>query len=98
MEDQSFPQYQFSVFTKDNGQFVVRGNDFDIFTNDLKRILALKKASDSLVEPVSPRNDVQAHYNSPSADLGNCPDCGAPNMIYQKSGKIGCSRVCWSKK
>lgn len=29
--------------------------------------------------------------------LGNCKDCGQPNMIYKKSGKVGCSAYCWRK-
>ena len=97
MEDTSFNKYQFSVFTKDQGQFVVRSNDFEEFTEQLKQILAIKKASDAIHEPVTPENDVQAHYNAPSADLGVCPDCGAPNIVYKKSGKVGCSAYCWNK-
>lgn len=31
-------------------------------------------------------------------DLGTCAKCGAPNKKYIKSGKIGCSKLCWSKK
>lgn len=27
-----------------------------------------------------------------------CEDCGAPNIIYKKSGKIGCSKYCWRKE
>ena len=98
MEDTTFNKYQFSVFTKDQGQFVVRSNDFEEFTEQLKQVLALKKASDALHEPVTPQNDVQAAFNASQTDLGNCPDCGAPNIVYKKSGKVGCGRVCWSKK
>lgn len=31
-------------------------------------------------------------------NLGTCAKCGANNIVYKKSGKIGCSKYCWLKK
>lgn len=33
-----------------------------------------------------------------TTSLGVCKSCGAPNKIYKASGKVGCSKLCWSKK
>lgn len=80
MEDQSFPRFQYSVFTANGGQFVVRSNDFETFKEDIKTILAYKKASDATSEANTPQNDVKTAYNASQSQF-----CARHNVPLQWS-------------
>jgi len=84
MEDQSFPKYQFSKFTPDNGQWVVRSNDLE----DFKKALA--NATDIFASKPDPVPAGDATIAQVMPKQGSTPRCSmhpSVNMIQAKSGK-----------
>lgn len=86
------PKFQYSRMSPDRSeQIVVRGDDY----TEWKSNIELAK---SVVPQGSAFPDDTGYLATPQTKvLGNCKDCGSPNTVYQKSGKIGCSKYCWRK-
>ena len=92
-----YPRYQYSRFDNKQGQYVVRSNDLADFKLDVDYV----NEAVGVVPTVSKQEQViDRAFNQPSVQtaLGNCSKCGAENIIYKKSGKVGCSKFCWNKK
>ena len=97
-KEEGYPRYQYSRFDNKQGQYVVRSNDLADFKLDVDFV----NETVGVVPAVTKQEQViDKAFNTPVVPVGNlgaCSKCGADNIIYKKSGKVGCSKFCWNKK
>jgi len=104
MEDNTYPKYQFSVFSG-KAQFVVRSEEFDEFKEMLKNVDALVKQYEQVHGEVTPQNDVVAAYVANPTEKKFCAIHGSEMKIAisKKTGKpywyhrVG-KEMCFGKK
>ena len=94
-ENTGFCRFQYSRFDNKQGQYVVRSNDQKEFDLDVDYI-------NGKIGVVSEQEkEIDKAFAPPverGLELGMCAKCEAPNIIYKKSGKVGCSKFCWNVK
>jgi len=105
--EDGFNKFQYSKFDKKGGQLVIRTNDLEEFEGLVGFKIKEYMVEEAIDEALKIATPPTAAYNPPmpvnvamttNTALGNCAKCGAPNIIYKKSGKVGCSKFCWNKK
>ncbi len=100
MNNKAFPLFQYSVFldSSRDEQIVIRTDTWQEFLDakvEVNKILEKRQKDNAFSQPsTTPPN---APQQTQQEDLGNCSSCGAPNVTYRKSGKVGCSKYCWRK-
>ena len=98
--EEGIKKFQYSKFDKKGGQLVIRTNDQEEFEKLVGFKIAdymLEEKIDEALNKATPTTQ-PAPTTTASQTLGNCSKCGAPNIIYKKSGKAGCSKFCWNIK
>ena len=89
------PKVQWSLFSPNQKeQIVIRTDTWEEMKTLREKALTLIPQEHAFPDDVGP---MATPKENTQAGLGVCPDCGAPNVVYKKSGKIGCSKYCWKK-
>jgi hypothetical protein len=88
-------EFCLEVFLSSDGKNTVHVKaDGDHKENAMKKAMRL---FDFLREVYGTKQAQAKKEYSDEEDLGKCVKCGAPNVRYKTSGKIGCSAYCWKK-
>ena len=93
--DNTKADFQLEVYLSSDGK-----NTVHIKAEDGHKTIAVEKAIslfNFIKEIYGTKQEANVKTYSQTEDLGKCATCGAPNVKYKKSGKIGCGAYCWRK-
>lgn len=101
---ESYPKYQYSVFTNDpkNGQLVIRADDFDELLTakrDIDKILNKIEAKEVAIVPPVTRPIIHTEQKPIAVTEFEdaCEKCGSPKGTSKKGNRY-CLAKCWLKE